>query len=297
MAHMHRSALRFVLVASVLVAAAAVTAPARAGTYTFSFQESIVDDRLDGPLVHGSFAAGRGNSVTVAGWHGPYVRTTVGGHTAGSFAMLDLIAPSPAKFVQSSIIPRYRGCAKEANAGFWMEVSVLVGQSEAPGTRRTLPAPDACTEVPAEHPGSTTIARPDRVRFKLGSTSADASHVVGTSLLINQISGTIEDVTAPTVTSLTTAGAATAAARTIAWSVVDGQAGPRGVTLRVTGPNGFVAVPAGWSGTAGPNRACLSGQWASGCRTDAASAAAVSLPAVTGTYTATATVTDGARAT
>ena len=56
-------------------------------------------------------------------------------------------------------------------------------------------AADGCTEVAAEHPGSTTIARPDRVRFKLGSTKTDASHAAGTYLLINQISGTIEDVT------------------------------------------------------------------------------------------------------
>ena len=115
------------------------------------------------------------------------MRTTAGGHTAGSFAMLDLVAPSPARFVQSSIVVRYRGCAKEADAGFWMEVSVLVGQSEALGTRRTLPPFDGCTEVAAEHPGSATIARPDRIRFKLGSTKTDAGHAAGTSLLINQI--------------------------------------------------------------------------------------------------------------
>lgn len=279
---------------AVLALAATVSAPARAGTYTFSFQESIVDDRLDGPAVHGTFAAVRDTSVAVAGWHGPRVRTTAGGHTAGSFAMLDLIAPSPAKFVQSSIVVRYRGCSKEADAGFWMEASVLVGQSEAAGTRRTLPAPDSCTEVAAEHPGSATIARPDRVRFKLGSTRTDASHVAGTSVLINQISGTIEDVTAPAITALATTGTTTGVVRTLSWSVADGQAGPRTVSLRVTGPNGFVAAPAGWTGTAGANRSCLSGQWMSGCQTSVSGAATVSLPAVTGTYTAIATATDGA---
>ncbi|MDX6376701.1 MAG: hypothetical protein QOE98_1004, partial [Gaiellaceae bacterium] len=232
---------------AVLALAATVSAPARAGTYTFSFQESIVDDRLDGPAVHGTFAALRDTSVAVAGWHGPRVRTTAGGHTAGSFAMLDLIAPAPAKFVQSSIVVRYRGCSKEAGAGFWMEASVLVGQSEAAGTRRTLPAPDGCTEVAAEHPGSATIARPDRVRFKLGSTRTDASHAAGTSVLINQISGTIEDVTPPGISALTATGTTTGVVRTLAWSVADGQAGPRALTLRVTGPNGFVAAPAGWS--------------------------------------------------
>ena len=134
--------------------------PARAGTYTFSFQESIVDARLAGPAVHGTFAAVRDTSTAIAGWHGPRVRTTAGGHTAGSFAMLDLLAPSPARFVQSSVVVRYRGCSKEADAGFWVEASAIVGQSEALGTRRTLPPFDGCTEVAAEHPGSATIARP-----------------------------------------------------------------------------------------------------------------------------------------
>lgn len=295
MAQGHRWALRFVIVVVVLGAlAAAVAAPARAGTYTFSFQESIVDDRLVGPAVHGTFAAVRDTSVAVAGWHGPRVRTTAGGHTAGSFAMLDLIAPSPAKFVQSSIVVRYRGCSKEANAGFWMEASVLVGQSEALGTRRTLPPFDACTEVAAEHPGSATIARPDRVRFKLGSTKTDASHVAGTSVLINQISGTIEDVTVPMVTAMAATGTTTGAVRVVSWSAADGQAGPRSVTLRVTGPNGFVLAPAGWTGTAAANRGCLSGQFMSGCQTAVSGAASITLPAVTGTYTAAATVTDGA---
>ncbi len=294
MAQRHRPAVRFAILAAVLALAGAVTAPARAGTYTFSFQESIVDDRLAGPAVHGTFAALRDTSVAVAGWHGPRVRTTAGGHTAGSFAMLDLIAPSPARFVQSSVVVRYRGCSKEAGAGFWMEVSALVGQSEALGTRRTLPPFDACTEVPSEHPGSATIARPDRVRFKLGSTRTDASHAAGTSLLINQISGTIEDLTAPAVTALAATGTTTGAARVVTWSAADGQAGPRSVTLRVTGPNGFVVAPAGWAGTAAPNHACLSGQFMSGCQTSVSGAASITLPAVTGTYTAAATVTDGA---
>ena len=266
MAQRHRTAVRFVLVASLIAAAAAVTAPARAGTYTFSFQESIVDDRLDGPLVHGSFAALRDTSVTIAGWHGPRVRTTAGGHTAGSFAMLDLVAPSPARFVQSSILARYRGCSKEADAGFWMEVSVLVGQSEALGTRRTLPAPDACTEVPGEHPGSATIARPDRVRFKLGSTE-DRRRPRRRHLRADQPDQ--RHHRGPDRAHRDSAGrdrCDTAAARTISWSAADGQAGPRLVTLRVTGPNGFVVVPAGWTGSATPNRACISGQWQSGLR-------------------------------
>ena len=271
-----------------------MTAPARAGTYTFSFQESIVDDRLAGPAVHGTFAALRDTSVAIAGWHGPRVRTTAGGHTAGSFAMLDLLAPSPAKFVQSSVVVRYRGCSKEADGGFWVEVSAIVGQSEALGTRRTLPPFDGCTEVAAEHPGSSTIARPDRIRFKLGSTKTDSSHAAGTSLLINQITGTIEDVTAPTVTAMAATGTSTGAARVVTWSAADGQAGPRSVTLRVTGPNGFVLAPAGWTGTAAPNRACIAGQYLSGCQTTVSGAASIALPAVTGTYTATTTVTDGA---
>ena len=279
---------------AVLALAAVATGPARAGTYTFSFQESIVDDRLAGPAVHGTFAALRDTSVAVAGWHGPRVRTTAGGHTAGSFAMLDLLAPSPAKFVQSSVVVRYRGCSKEADGGFWVEASAIVGQSEALGTRRTLPPFDGCTEVAAEHPGSSTIARPDRIRFKLGSTKTDSSHAAGTSLLINQITGTIEDVTAPTVTAMAATGTTTGAARVVTWSAADGQAGPRSVTLRVTGPNGFVLAPAGWTGTAAPNRACIAGQHMSGCQTTVSGAASITLPAVTGTYTAATTVTDGA---
>ena len=279
---------------AVLALAAIAVGPARAGTYTFSFQESIVDARLQGPAVHGTFAAVRDTSTAIAGWHGPRVRTTAGGHTAGSFAMLDLLAPSPARFVQSSVVVRYRGCSKEADAGFWVEASAILGQSEALGTRRTLPPFDGCTEVAAEHPGSATIARPDRIRFKLGSTKTDAGHAAGTSLLINQITGTIEDLTAPAVTALTATGTTTGAARVVSWSAADGQAGPRSVTLRVTGPNGFVLVPAGWTGTAAPNRACLAGQYLSGCQTTVSGAAAVTLPAVTGTYAVAVTVTDGA---
>src|SRR5215470_17868734 len=98
----------------------AAVAPAEAGTYTFSFQEATVDARLGGPAVHGTFAAGRDYVATVAGWHGPRLRTVSGGHGAGSFAMLDLVAPSPAKFLQSSLVIRYRGCARESG-GFWME--------------------------------------------------------------------------------------------------------------------------------------------------------------------------------
>ena len=282
------------MVGAVLALAAVGPGPARAGTYTFSFQESIVDARLQGPAVHGTFAALRDTSTAIAGWHGPRVRTTAGGHTAGSFAMLDLVAPSPAKFVQSSVVVRYRGCSKEAAAGFWIEASAIVGQSEALGTRRTLPPFDGCTEVAAEHPGSGTIARPDRIRFKLGSTRTDASHAAGTSLLINQITGTIEDVTAPAVTALGATGTTTGAARVVTWSAADGQAGPRSVTLRVTGPNGFVLVPAGWSGMTTANRACLAGQFMSGCQTTVSGAAAITLPAATGTYAATVTVTDGA---
>src|SRR6478752_3939392 len=188
----------------------AVAAPARAGTYTFSFQEGTVDARLAGPAVHGTFAAGRDYVAAVAGWHGPRLRTATGGHGAGSFAMLDLVAPSPAKFVQSSLVVRYRGCGRETG-GFWMEASVLAGASEAPGPRRALPAPPYCVEVPGEHPGAGTIARPDRIRFKLGSTLADASHVSGTGLVVNQISGTIEDTAAPGLT-VTATGAATVAA-------------------------------------------------------------------------------------
>src|SRR5690349_16867430 len=150
------------LAVTVLALVLAAT-PARAGTYTFSFQASIVDARLAGPAVHGTFAAGRDYSSAVAGWHGPRLRTVTGGHGAGAFAMLDLVAPSPARFVQSSVVVRYRGCGRES-AGFWMEASVLAGTSEALGTRRALPAPPSCTEVAAEHPGSGTIARPDRIR-------------------------------------------------------------------------------------------------------------------------------------
>ncbi len=279
---------------AVVALAAIAVGPARAGTYTFSFQESIVDDRLAGPAVHGTFAALRDTSVAVAGWHGPRVRTTAGGHTAGSFAMLDLLAPSPAKFVQSSVVVRYRGCSKEADGGFWVEASAIVGQSEALGTRRTLPPFDGCAEVAAEHPGSATIARPDRIRFKLGSTRTDSSHAAGTSLLINQITGTIEDVTVPTVTAMAVTGTTTGSARVVTWSAADGQAGPRSVTLRVTGPNGYVLAPPGWTGPAAPNRACIAGQYLSGCQTTVSGAAAITLPAVTGTFTAATTVTDGA---
>lgn len=284
-----RSALRWPLAAALVLV---VAVPARAGTYTFSFQEAIVDARLAGPAVHGTFAALRDTSATVAGWHGPRVRTTAGGHTAGSFAVLDLIAPSPARFVQSSLVVRYRGCAKEA-AGFWMEASVLAGQSEAAGTRRALPAPTACTEVPAERPGSATLARPDRIRFKLGSTQSDGAHAAGTSVLVNQISGAIEDATAP-VAALVASGATTAATRTLTWSATDAQAGPRAVTVRVTGPGGYVAAPVTWAGTAAPNQACLSGQWISGCQTAVSGTATIALPAVTGTFTAVLTATDGA---
>ncbi len=270
----------------------ALAAPAQAGTYSFSFQESIVDARLAGPAVHGTFAAGRDYADAVAGWHGPRLRTVAGGHTAGAFAMLDLAAPSPARFVQSSLVVRYRGCGKESG-GFWMEASVLLGTSEALGTRRSLPAPPGCVEVAAERPGAGTLTRPDRIRLKLGSTRADASHVSGTSVLVNQVSGTIEDTTAPALT-VTAAGAPTTAARTVSWTAADGQAGPRTVAVRVTGPGGFAAALVGWEGAATPNRACLAGQFITGCQTSVARAAAVTLPAVTGTYSATVTATDGA---
>jgi len=270
----------------------AVAAPARAGTYTFSFQEGTVDARLAGPAVHGTFAADRDYVATVAGWHGPRLRTAAGGHGAGSFAMLDLVAPSPAKFVQSSLVVRFRGCGRESG-GFWMEASVLTGASEAPGTRRALPAPPYCIEVPGEHPGSGTIARPDRIRFKLGSTRTDASHVSGTGVVVNQISGTIDDPAAPVLT-VSASGAATAAARTLSYTAEDRQAGPRTVTVRVTGPGGFASAPAGFTGSATANHACLAGQFLSGCQTAVTRSVGVALPAVTGTYTATVTATDGA---
>ena len=249
MAQRHRPALRFVIVGAVLALAAVVRGPGAAGTYTFSFQESIVDDRLDGPAVHGTFAALRDTSVAVAGWHGPRVRTTAGGHTAGSFAMLDLVAPSPAKFVQSSIVVRYRGCSKEAGAGFWMEVSVLVGQSEALGTRRTLPPFDALHGGAgrASRIGHDRAPRPRPVQARLDADrreprrrhvpadQPDQRHHRGH----HGAGGHRPDAS----------GATTGAGRIVTWSAADGQAGPRSVTLRVTGPNGFVLAPAGWPGT------------------------------------------------
>src|SRR3954469_22464793 len=111
--------------------------PARAGTYSFSFQESIADARLAGPAVAGPVAAGRDYSDAVAGWHGPRLRTVTGGHTAGAFAMLDLAAPSPARCGEAPRVVRSRGCGKESG-GFWMKASVPRAPCEAPGTRRSL---------------------------------------------------------------------------------------------------------------------------------------------------------------
>src|SRR4051794_20178812 len=127
----------------------ALAAPAQAGTYSFSFQESIVDARLTGPAVHGTFAAGRDYADAVAGWHGPRLRTIAGGHTAGACAMLDLVAPPPAGFVRSARVVRSRGWGRESG-GFWREASVLLGSSGAAGPRRSLPAPPGCVEVAVE---------------------------------------------------------------------------------------------------------------------------------------------------
>ncbi len=282
------------LVTTIGAALLVFAAPALAGTYTFSFQEATVDNRLLLQAPHGDFDAVRDYSTAVAGWHGPRVRTTAGSHTAGSFAMLDLVAPVGATFIRSSLVVRYRGCAKEANRGFWMEASVLAGNSEAAGTRRTLPNPDGCTEVSAETPGSSVLARPNRIRFKLGSTGTDPSHIAGTYVLVNQIRGTVEDLTAPGVSALAVSGIATQLARVVSWTAGDGQAGPRSVSVRVTGPGGYDVALAGWNGSASPNAACLAGQWISGCQTSVSGAVWANLPVVTGTYRATVTVTDGA---
>ena len=97
------------------------------------------------------------------------------------------------------------------------------------GARRPVRgARDAAEALPRPTPAPRSAGRApglghDRpLQARLDQT--DAAHAAGTYVLINQISGTIEDVTAPTMTALAATGATTATTRTISWSAADGQA-------------------------------------------------------------------------
>ena len=255
---------RRILAAVDLAAALGGDRAPRPGTYSFSFQESIVDARLAGPPCTGSFAAHPRLRPRPSPAGTAAVRTAAGGHTAGSFAMLDLVAPSPARFVQSSMVARYRGCGRRAARlldGGVRAARHLGGARHPPvaaGARRLLGGGRGA-------PGPARIARPDRIRLKLGSTRSRRQPRRRHLRAVNQVSGTIEDATPPALT-VTTAGAPTAAARTSRGRPPTGRPARAPSRVRVAGPGGFAVAPSGWEGAAAPNRACIAGQFITGCQ-------------------------------